>query len=192
MQRRTFLGSIAAAVGVGGMLFLSQWERLSQRRRLRAVEEWQEKWTPPPRWEWEVGEWHSEEIQETVTHGCSVLAWRFTRDWIASTTMVVFSEEWEPISDAVLACNKTAFYGATSGHIRVEHMDSQYIGNGLAECRIRLRELLHSCAQERKWTRTRLVNFYDIFRGSHAVVIDACEQHIRAHGFTCPRCAEPS
>ena len=51
MRRRTFLGSVAASVGVGGLLGLSQRERLSRRHRLRAVEERQEKRTLLPRWE---------------------------------------------------------------------------------------------------------------------------------------------
>lgn len=165
MERRTFLETAAAAVGG-----LVTWRPLSKRPAKRA---------PSPRWEWEVGEWYLRRSQKTapcngeMVHLCTIV-----REWDASAT--IFGEEMPPICDALSACNASAFVRVVSGHIRVESIEWYYTGDGLSECQVRLREtqwrqdgvyVLNSRGEEMGWIQhANLVNFYNVFRGSHAVV----------------------
>jgi len=167
MQRRTFLES--AATVVGGLL---TW-RPSLKRPV--------KWTPPPRWEWEVGRWVCRRTRDLawIRNGYFVPErWEMVREWKATATIT--NEESTPIYHAVSACNASAFCRVASGHIQVGSVVLGHISDGLVEYQVRLREtqwrqdgvkVLDFRCKRTTWVQTmKHINFCDVFRGGHAVV----------------------
>lgn len=155
MERRTFLKSAGTAFSaiVGLLTGRPSPAQLA-------------KWTPPPRWEWEVGEWHSTpDYWEPEAWKRSGGDWR---EWNASVTIV--PEEMPAIRDAIRKHNASAFLHVPVGQMLVEQADFQYTGDGLLECWVTLSEAETKRDDMDLFNFRWVRNFYDIFRGSHAVV----------------------
>lgn len=171
MERRTFLCSIAASVG--GLL---AW---------RPSAATNPKWTPPPRWEWEVGEWYllCPHYECPPHYGVDSFGKPFVdegelyRTWTASATVVY--EELPAMNTAVGTCNASGVWLSSEGCLRVAKVTAKYEGDGLLECEVMLEErgrrqdgveIAHPETMKKEWFQhSRLVDFQNVFRGGHAV-----------------------
>ncbi len=189
MKRRIFLGTLAAAGLAGGT---------AGRAFARQVARQQPQFKPPPRWEWEVGEWKGNQ-----------------REWRASVDAMPF--EFSPLWNGEIYTNDRPFCGVRPGHFLIGTMTAKRIPHGLIVWTASLLERKMLCDRVtfptdngkticiQLWERT---NFYDLFRGEHEVTLGpsarkqlgigylcfahggsrACERQNMEHGLECPRC----
>ena len=149
MKRRSFL--LVVAAGCGG-LFASHTAKAQKRP-----------WRPPPRWEWEVGEWQ----YLTDLRLCQ-------RRWIADVTVTGhdLARIWHTNSLSGSAggpvVNSHHFCGVLPRNMRIVWVKHTPLRNDLHEACIVLAQHVPTPL----WTfrDSFTVNFYDVFRGEHAVV----------------------
>ncbi len=147
MKRRTFL---QAAAAIPAAVFLPK------RDSDQSAD-----FTPPPRWEWEVGEWKGNQ-----------------REWRGSVDAMPF--EFSPLLNGEIWTNDRPFCGVRPGHFLIGTMTAKRIPHGLIVWTVSLLERKTLCDRAsfptdngkmiwlQLWERT---NFYDLFRGEHAVTL---------------------
>jgi hypothetical protein len=188
MQRRTFLES--AAVAVGGLL--------TWRPPLKRAAKWtpppQWEWEVSPWYLWQAcHKGCSKDINGNAIINSAgvpldtpvfIQSRTISRDWRAS--MIVAVEDAVTMVKAMGSYNGVVFCGIPTGHVQITSMRSAITrkngknGSGLVRCHLGLREtefrqdgvevLDYRCKKTLWRQQARLVNFYDIFRGGHAVV----------------------
>ena len=183
MKRRAFLGASAAAVG--GLLT----GRQVQARPTKA------KQSHLPRWEWEVGDWYYRYSGCNCPGGVygnaivnsdgepfeppNIERLEIRRDWRGSATIP--TDDVLSISSAVSACNVEAFMASGMGCLRIGPVSLITAGDGLGECTVLLKErgmrqdgveVMDFRCKKTSWLQMYdLVNFYDVFRGSHSATL---------------------
>ena len=156
IKRRSFLKTLAAAGLAGGSAGRAFARRVGQ-------------WKPPPRWEWEVGEWRDGR-----------------REWGACITML----PWE-ISELIagtLAVNASEFCAVGKHRLQLSNLRIERIAHHLLRVDVALMESTYrrdgwyvADGSVVRWAQVyKRTNFYDLFRGEHAVLsigqkeVDGC------------------
>ena len=146
MKRRTFL-QVAAAIPAAVFLPKRDSDQPAE-------------YKPPPRWEWEVGEWKDGR-----------------REWQACVDAMPF--ELSSVCNGEIGANDRPFCGARSGHLVIRTMTADRLAHGLIVWTVSLLERktpwhpVTLFADDGKAITIQLrktANFYDLFRGEHAVV----------------------
>ena len=119
---------------------------------------------PPPRWEWEVGEWYGR-----------------CRKWRAEVDIT--ADEAMEIATQANTVNSKLFCGVRGGHIQICNMQCRFSGGlcratvRLTECRSRMdgvRIIDARFGKHRVCEPHPVVNFYELLRGGHAVLEVDC------------------
>ncbi len=164
-DRRNFLTAISGCVGA-----LCFWR---PKKRIGPPRPRPEPKPRNPRWEWIQYDWQSRWIGIPTK-----MQWRIhERTWAANVTL--FADEWRSIYERLQRCNSEPFMGVSPGCLRIDGIFCGSPRDGLVDCTVILLESnqrmdavceidVDGFLNER--IIRRRVNFYDLFRGEHAIV----------------------